>query len=263
MCIRDSGIVGLILFCMILFAPLNSFLEGITSKSIATLIYYICSLTTPFVIFHFLKKKEEGAVNYGFKPKSFLVIILLTIVTLVLQWGVTSPIAELIPMPEFIRELLEELAKELNDVYGLLTVAVAAPILEELLFRGIILDGLLKRRSVISSILISSFLFAIVHLNPWQFTAAMIIGSFSGWVYYRTRNLIYSIIIHFVNNFGASALLFLFPEMESMDHDLAYFVGGTENFYLFIGGCLTVALIGIYFLNRVLKVEKEVVRIAA
>lgn len=256
--LQSFGIAGLVLVCMVLFAPLNYYLEGITSTSIAALIYYVCSMTTPFVIFHFLKKKEEGEVNYGLKPKSVLAVVLLTIVTLAIQWGVTSPIAELIPMPDFVQALLEDLTKDLNDIYGLIMVAFAAPILEELIFRGIILDGLLKRRSVLSAILISSFLFAFVHLNPWQFPAAMILGCFSGWVYFRTRNLIYSIIIHFVNNFGASALLFLFPEMENMDQSIPSIIGGEKNLTVFIIACISVTVAGIFVLNKTLKQEKEI-----
>ena len=77
-----------------------------------------------------------------------------------LLFGVITPIDSLIPMPEILKKALLDLAGQ-NGIFSFLLIVIAAPILEELLFRGIILDGLLKNYSPLKSILISSFLFGL------------------------------------------------------------------------------------------------------
>jgi membrane protease YdiL (CAAX protease family) len=63
-----------------------------------------------------------------------------------------------------------------------------------LIYRGIVLEGLLKKYSPIFAILFSAFLFAIAHLNPWQFVVGMVMGIFNGWIYFKVRNLLYPIL---------------------------------------------------------------------
>jgi membrane protease YdiL (CAAX protease family) len=92
-----------------------------------------------------------------------------------------------------------ERMKELNHIEGFSSffiIVIAAPILEELIYRGIVLDGLLKKYSPLFAILFSAFLFAIVHLNPWQFVVGMVMGVFNGWIYFKVRNVLYPILAH-------------------------------------------------------------------
>jgi membrane protease YdiL (CAAX protease family) len=92
-----------------------------------------------------------------------------------------------------------ERMKEINHIEGFssfIVAVIAAPILEELIYRGIVLEGLLKKYSPIFAILFSAFLFAIAHLNPWQFVVGMVMGIFNGWIYFKVRNLLYPILAH-------------------------------------------------------------------
>jgi len=143
-------------------------------------------------------------------------------------------------MPEFMQKIFMELAGQ-NGIFSMLTIVIAAPILEELIFRGIILDGLLKKYSPIKSILISSALFGIVHLNPWQFVTAMAIGILSGWVYYKTHNLLLCIIIHLVNNLSAFASMQFMDAEEMMNSDLTEQYGGLMNVIIITAGALVLA----------------------
>ena len=51
---------------------------------------------------------------------------------------------------------------------ALLAVVIVAPLTEELLFRGVILRGLLLHYSAPKAVIASSLMFGLVHLNPWQ-----------------------------------------------------------------------------------------------
>lgn len=83
---------------------------------------------------------------------------------------------------------------------GILAVVVVAPIVEEIIFRGLILRGFLKHYSVRKSILLSSLLFGIVHMNPWQFVTAFAAGIILGWWYVRTKSIVTPILGHALNN---------------------------------------------------------------
>ena len=253
--LQSFGIVGLVFVAMILFYPVQTALNDSIGLSPSFLIYYTLAMGAPLLLLHFLKKKEEGTVKYLMKPKDSAVVLLLIVATVALQLGVTSPIGTSIPMPEMFKEMFREMAEQINNGYGLLAVAVMAPFFEEFIFRGVMLDGLLKRKSTWAAILISAALFGLVHLNPWQFVAAMVIGTFAGWVYARTRSLIYCMIIHFTNNFGASVVMYFNEDAASMDAELQEMYGGVTNMYIIIAASIIIAAVCISMLNKRMKME--------
>jgi membrane protease YdiL (CAAX protease family) len=73
---------------------------------------------------------------------------------------------------------------------------VAAPVLEEMLFRGVILRGFLRQYSRTFAILWSAALFGAAHLNIYQLATAFAIGIVAGWLYERCRSLWPCILLH-------------------------------------------------------------------
>jgi membrane protease YdiL (CAAX protease family) len=205
-----------------------------------------------FWIAHWKRKKWTNISVYNFEFSSAKIIILVSITVVAIQTGVISPLVSLVPMPEFMKNIFLEFAQR-NGVFSFITIVVAAPILEELIFRGIILDGLLKKYSPLNSIVISSILFGLIHLNPWQFIAAFVIGIFSGWVYYKTKKLTLSILIHFVNNLFAFSFTFFFEPEAVVDMSLLDLYGGFLNLFAVILGATVIALIGLFFIGQEIK----------
>ena len=95
----------------------------------------------------------------------------------------------------------------------MLAAVIVAPLTEELLFRGVILRGLLLHYSAPKAIIASSLLFGLVHLNPWQAIGAVVLGALFGWWYVRTRSLTLCIFGHAFNNLLA-VLLYRFGDWE-------------------------------------------------
>lgn len=80
-------------------------------------------------------------------------------------------------------------------------VIIIAPIFEELFFRKFLFTELQKKYSLNLSILISSICFAIVHLpNYGNLIPVFILGILSCIIYNRTKNILYSMILHFFSN---------------------------------------------------------------
>ena len=161
-------------------------------------------------------------------------------------------------MPEFMQKIFLEFANQ-NGVFSFIAIVIAAPVIEELIFRGIILNGLLRRYSPVRSIILSSILFGIVHLNPWQFVSALIIGIFSGWVYYRTRKLSLSILIHLVNNLVAFVGMYFMDVETMMNTSLTELYGGSLNLILITIGAIGVSIFCVLLLRKEfssLKIDK-------
>ncbi|NFP89960.1 CPBP family intramembrane glutamic endopeptidase [Clostridium sporogenes] len=82
----------------------------------------------------------------------------------------------------------------------IISLIIIAPIFEEILMRGIILEGFLNKYKPVTAIIASSIIFGAMHLNIPQFINATIIGI----LYYKTRSLALCIVAHMLNNAIAS-----------------------------------------------------------
>jgi membrane protease YdiL (CAAX protease family) len=75
-----------------------------------------------------------------------------------------------------------------------------------LLFRGLLQNALAKYVPVWGAILLSSFLFALVHLQPYAIPGLMSLSIAFGYLYHRTGSLRTNIILHMANNVLALVL---------------------------------------------------------
>jgi len=96
-------------------------------------------------------------------------------------------------------------------VVAFIMVVVAAPVLEEVLFRGVVLQGLLRNERPWVAIGQSALLFGLFHFNPAQSLNAGLAGLLLGWLYYRTRSLWLCMAAHALNNLLAFSAMWLAP----------------------------------------------------
>ena len=104
---------------------------------------------------------------------------------------------------------------------GILCVAVVAPIVEELVFRGAITRILLKTYSPWKGILISAAIFGLFHINPAQIIPAFLMGIVFAWVYYKTDNILPCCVMHILNNSIAVYITKNYSEIETLDDFLS------------------------------------------
>ena len=106
-----------------------------------------------------------------------------------------------LPVPgSFSSQFADLLSGDGSLLGSLLLGVVIAPVTEELLFRGLILQGFLRRYPPEKAILASALLFAAFHGNPWQFLGALVLGVLFAWWFLQTRSLIPCIFGHALNN---------------------------------------------------------------
>ncbi len=92
-----------------------------------------------------------------------------------------------IPVSESLEEAFEDILK--NPYIMFISFIIVAPIFEEILMRGIILEGFLNNYKPATAIIISSIMFGAMHLNIFQFFNATIIGLFLGVIYIIKQDL--------------------------------------------------------------------------
>lgn len=90
----------------------------------------------------------------------------------------------------------------LPDLLSFITTVLFAPVLEELIFRGCILESL-KKYSTSFAVVFSALLFALLHLNLYQGLPVFGMGLVFGWIYVRTGSLRTTIVLHLINNLVA------------------------------------------------------------
>ncbi len=91
----------------------------------------------------------------------------------------------------------------------LFTAAVAAPIFEEILFRGFLLPSLTRYLPTWGAIGLSSLIFSVAHLSFSEVLPLTVLGAILGFVYAKSRNLASSILLHSTWNSVTMIGLFL------------------------------------------------------
>ncbi|WP_368660202.1 lysostaphin resistance A-like protein [Methanobrevibacter sp.] len=91
---------------------------------------------------------------------------------------------------------------------GFITTVFFSPILEELIFRGVLLNKLSAFTSISFSIVISSLLFAFLH-SFGSVTSAFIFAICMAILYLKTGNILVPIFAHFLNNLIAECIVIL------------------------------------------------------
>lgn len=102
------------------------------------------------------------------------------------------PISEVVPnMPLIVYVLF------------FINICILAPIWEELFFRGVLLRRFTLKWSPQKSIIISSLLFGIIHINPLNMLFAFGLGCVLGYAYLKTKSIIVPMLLHSFSNFLA------------------------------------------------------------
>ena len=192
------------------------------------LIIYIFSLLFPFGIYTLaikmpLKialpfKKSKADLTFGGVLVCLGGCVAASYVTSALQIGLEA-VGIGITMPEY-----ETPTTVAGIVLYFINLAVAPAFIEEMIFRGIIMQSL-RRFGDIFALVASALIFGIFHLNLIQMPYAFILGLCIGYFVMRTGSLWVGVITHFINN--AVALMFEFfvydlPEETQIVINLAY-----------------------------------------
>lgn len=196
-----SGQIALPLLIKALGIDFSAF--GGRASAVNTLIYYVLMATSALTILYLSIKQYLPLPEDWFRPTGkrnwvlwglggyFVALPLMLLVSVVNQqiWqgqGGSNPLLQIV---------LEE-----GDPVALgmffFTAAIAAPVFEEILFRGFLLPSLTRYFPVSGAIALSSLIFATAHLSLSEILPLTVLGAILGFVYTRSRGLLSSIMLH-------------------------------------------------------------------
>lgn len=121
-----------------------------------------------------------------------------------------------------------------NMLIALIYMVICAPIMEELVFRKLIVDRAVRYGQGIA-VVVSGLMFGLFHGNLNQFVYASTLGAFLAFLYVKTGNIKITIGIHMLFNFiGSIVLLWLIRQLDFQDYFQMLAGGTTEaiNTYL-------------------------------
>ena len=151
------------------------------------------------------RRNEYFELGYALDSNNFgrmggWMLGLIVSITTIAAAFMTDSLTKIMPeAPQWFEDAMSSIM-EAPTWLTLLSVSIFAPLFEEWLCRGLVLRGLLQKKSPAVAISLSALFFAILHMNPWQAVPAFILGLLFGYVYYRTGSLKLTMLMHCVNN---------------------------------------------------------------
>ncbi len=165
-----------------------------------------------------LVKRLPGQVpeRHSIKKSSFLVAVILCFGLVYLSNIFGTVLTTIIGMVkgEVVENVIQNVAVSASLWVIILYMVIAAPIMEEYIFRKLIVDRTVRYGQGVA-IVISGLMFGLFHGNLNQFVYAFTLGMFLAFLYVKTGNIKITIALHMMINFVGGALSSLI--MKNMD----------------------------------------------
>lgn len=128
--------------------------------------------------------------------------------------------------PKYLNTFLNEQSFHVNSLMDVITlglnIILITPLIEEFMFRGVILHRLNLRWGVHPAIIISSVVFGLLHFEI-KMIGAICFGVYLALLFLKTKNILVPVTAHFLNNLlGASLLIIPFFTGNNGDNHYDY-----------------------------------------
>lgn len=139
--------------------------------------------------------------------------------------------------------------KLLDCILMVISISIIPPLVEEFLFRGVIL-GTLRKYGDGFAIIISALMFGLAHGNFVQTPVTFVTGLILGYMTIHFKSIIPAILLHFFNNFYVSVLT-IFENYIS------------QNIYILINSVamITFFVLGFILMVSVTRKDKDIIKI--
>ena len=253
-----SGLIGVAISAIFMAA-------GDTGMKIAQGLSSIFMFVVPPIVYYYVTRMKHQMYDLGFrKPANPWWLLLIGVVLMFISLPVTNQLTRWNEAMSFggVFEKLEEYLKMLEEtaaattekmlnvdtigglLLNLLVIALIPAVGEELSFRGVLQQGLMRRvKSPHVAILLSAAIFSFIHFQFYGFLPRMFLGILLGYMFYITRSLWTSIAMHFVNN-GTAVVLYYLNNKGIIDIDPEHFGEMQYSWLITISFVVTAALIG-------------------
>lgn len=177
------------------------YIGGHNTKNLSsTLIIAVSALVTiPFILYPFSFTSKPSGGGAGTKWEGALWVVLFVILALVLN-VVLLRIPALSTDSSYVQSYGEITAGGVWQTC--LATCIVVPVLEELVFRGVVFGQMKDAFGTVAGIVLSAAAFGLVHHNMAQFIYAAILGIVLALMYNRMKRLYFPILAHALANFA-------------------------------------------------------------
>lgn len=226
---------GWIIPCAIVFL-----VSGINLLQFPEILSWLYTLGGVSVIVCALVRKRD---NFQFMPRLYMTgeLFLLCVSMAIALVMVKDGLGSILPLPVWSDMSFTSI--RIGSPYSIICTVMLMAMMEEILFRGIIMEALLHRYSSGVALVQSALLYMLAHPDPSQMPGAFMMGLVTGAFYLRFRDLCPSMLVHVAYN-GASALL-----LNVGSHHFTQ--QSPVMYYLMVAGCAGALIAGYFLLQRI------------
>ena len=186
----------------------------IAMLSVDTMIFSMVSglLTIAIVLAFYLIRRKKLSEALMLRPVPAPTLLTAASLAPVLYFLVTTALTLL---PEAWLESYSEASEGINteSLVGVIAVAVVAPIVEEFIFRGLVMNRLSRAMPGWLAVVLSAAVFGACHGHPVWFAYAFVLGAVFGFIDLRAGSIWPSILGHVAFNAIGQVFTFI-PETE-------------------------------------------------
>lgn len=241
-------------------AQLYDFIMNATMSQALSMTLLAGLATAPILIFIYIRdnnKDRRNATFVKYKLNNILkYLLIIPFGVFNMLWANYFVALLQLVMPKFMLESYTDTQQIIEGggfLIQLLTAGIVAPIVEELIFRGLVYRRTKKMTGTIAAAILSAALFGVFHGNWVQAPYAFIIGIVAVFVYEKFKSIVAPIMLHMSANILSVLIMTLAssdtPTVDSLNIDTLSYVSSLIIF-IFITGVLA-AVFGVIIWNKV------------
>ncbi len=197
------------------------------------LINYSLVVLITWIVFLIKKVKVKEYLHFKIFNLKQLPLLLCYALTLQLIGGyVIKGFDYIYPMSESYQSILEAMQTG-NLLFSIFSLAIIAPIVEELFFRGVMFTKLKNHMSTKVAIIIQAVLFGLIHFNAAQLIPTFLLGCIAAYMYEKYNNIWVPIAFHMAFNLIAVISVYQPENIQSIIGYSSYFAGAL-TFIIFL-----------------------------
>jgi len=189
------------------------------------LINYSLVVLITWIVFLIKKVKVREYLHFKTFNLKQLPLLLCYALTLQLIGGyIIKGIDYIYPMSESYQSMVDAMQTG-NLLFSILSLAIVAPVVEELFFRGVMFTKLKNHTSTKVAMLIQAVLFGLIHFNAAQLIPTFLLGCIAAYMYEKYNNIWVPIAFHMVFNLIAVISVYQPENIQLIIGYSSYFAG--------------------------------------
>ena len=267
------------IFSSLLAVLITGMLSGYVSELNILRVVQICGQLFMFIIpalsyVSLVKKYPAKALGFNRMPLYgcigvLMIFFIVPINDLLLKWNESITLPESLRNVEYFFKEMQKVAEETTDIMlnvdtigglilNIIMVAVLAAVGEELVFRSLIQPFMIRSfKNAHLGIFFTAVLFSAFHFEFYGFLPRLVLGMLLGYMFFYTRSIWTSIIMHFINN-AIIVVLYYLNNLGLTDIDVET-IGRTDNFFVLAGSVILMIISFIITVNCYKKYDNETV----